>query len=49
MGQLRPFSSSTLGLNWPAVAAITVVVGALLAQQLLLRPRRPAIRNDNRP
>jgi hypothetical protein len=47
LGQLRPVSSSTPGLNWPDVAAITVVAGAVLAL-LLLRSRRSSNRPDNR-
>jgi len=46
-GNARPVSSSTPNLNWPDVAALTVVVGGILAL-LLRRQRRPQVRRDNR-
>jgi hypothetical protein len=47
-GDARPASSSTANLNWPDVAAIVVVIGAILAFLVWRRSRDPQVRHDNR-
>lgn len=47
-GYAQPANSSTANLNWPDVAALAVIVGAILALLVWRRSRNPQFWHDNR-